>query len=154
MGKVYIPARKARSIVDNIIAAMRKEGDTHSPSKKTMAFGEDMGAGAEVGLEKSTPNVVKAGQRQAAALIDAYDDQNIAGQEALRGVAERQAAQQVSTQMLAASSNGAMLEKILTAIEKGQVLTIDGDTLVGATAQKMDNALGQRRALAARGALK
>lgn len=45
------------------------------------------------------------------------------------------------------------LDSILTAIEKGQILTIDGDTLVGATANRMDNALGQRRALAARGAI-
>jgi phage-related protein len=45
------------------------------------------------------------------------------------------------------------LDKILSAIEKGQVLTIDGSALVGATANRMDSALGQRRALAARGAI-
>ena len=146
--------QKARSLVSGIISAMKKEADSNSPSKKTMAFGEDMGEGAEIGIEKSTPNVVKAGQRQAAALVDTYEDQNITGQQALRNVAEQQAAHEVSAQMLIASSNGPMLERILTAIEKGQVLTIDGDTLVGATAQRMDGALGQRRILAARGAIK
>lgn len=45
------------------------------------------------------------------------------------------------------------LDKILAAIERGQVLTIDGDALVGATADRYDSTLGQRRALAARGAL-
>lgn len=45
------------------------------------------------------------------------------------------------------------LDKILDALEKGQVLTIDGRALVGATATRMDTALGQRRALAARGAM-
>jgi tRNA U34 2-thiouridine synthase MnmA/TrmU len=45
------------------------------------------------------------------------------------------------------------LDKILAAIERGQILTIDGKALVGATAGNMDNTLGQRRALAARGAL-
>jgi hypothetical protein len=49
-----------------------------------------------------------------------------------------------------------MLEKldaILGAIEKGQVLTIDGKQFVGGTAAMYDTTLGQRRALAARGAL-
>jgi phage-related protein len=45
------------------------------------------------------------------------------------------------------------LDKILDAIERGQVLTIDGESLVGATIDRLDNKLGQRRTLAARGAL-
>ena len=45
------------------------------------------------------------------------------------------------------------LDKILTAIENGQILVIDGDTLVGATLSAYDAKLGQRRLLAARGAL-
>ena len=45
------------------------------------------------------------------------------------------------------------LDRILAAIEQGQILTIDGDTLVGATSNRMDSALGRRRALAARGAI-
>ena len=145
---------KARSLVSGIISAMRKEADSHSPAQKTIDFGEDLGEGAEIGIERKTKDVAKAGERQAAAVINAYTDQEVAGQNALRGVAEQQAARQASTQMMVAASNAPTLEKILTAIEKGQVLTIDGDTLVGATAQRMDNALGQRRSLAARGALK
>jgi phage-related protein len=47
----------------------------------------------------------------------------------------------------------AKLDKILEAIERGQVLTIDGKTLVGSTAGRMDSTLGQRRALVARGAV-
>jgi phage-related protein len=45
------------------------------------------------------------------------------------------------------------LDKILQAIEKGQILTIDGDSLIGATVDRLDNKLGLRRNLAARGAL-
>lgn len=45
------------------------------------------------------------------------------------------------------------LDRILEAIENGQILTIDGEALVGATSNKMDSALGRRRALAARGAI-
>ena len=51
--------------------------------------------------------------------------------------------------------NGMMdrLDKILAAIERGQILTIDGKTWVGATADITDSALGERRALVARGAV-
>ena len=45
------------------------------------------------------------------------------------------------------------LDKILKAIERGQILTIDGNALVGATANSMNSALGQRRILAERGAV-
>ena len=45
------------------------------------------------------------------------------------------------------------LDRILAAIEQGQILTIDGAALVGATSNRMDSALGRRRALAARGAI-
>ena len=45
------------------------------------------------------------------------------------------------------------LDSILAAIEKGQIIALDGDTLIGATADRIDRALGQRRALVARGAL-
>lgn len=45
------------------------------------------------------------------------------------------------------------LDAILAAIERGQVIAIDGRQLIGATADGYDNTLGQRRALVARGAL-
>ena len=144
---------KARSLVSGIISAMRKEADSNSPAQKTIDFGEDMGEGAEIGIDNKTKDVARAGQRQAAALIDAYSSQEITGQTALRNIADNRAAQQTAGQQAAAAAQGDRLDKILAAIERGQILTIDGDTLVGATANKMDNTLGQRRALVARGAL-
>ena len=45
------------------------------------------------------------------------------------------------------------LDQILKAIQQGQILTIDGNALVGATANTMNQALGQRRVLAGRGAV-
>lgn len=151
-----IPAlkNKARQMIRDSINAMFSEAEINSPSKRTMPVGEGLGEGTEVGIEKTTPDVAKAGRRQVDAVVNAYTDQEAAGQAALRGVAEQQAARIQSQTTLVASANAGMLEKILTAIEKGQVLTIDGDTLVGATAQRMDNALGQRRGLAARGVIK
>ena len=151
-----IPAlkNKARQMINDIIGAWRKAGDTHSPSRKAIAVFEDMGDGAEIGLKNTTPNITKAATRQVDAVVASYTDQETAGQNALRGVAEQQAAKIQSQTTLVASANAGMLEQILTAIKEGQVLTIDGDTLVGATAQKMDNALGQRRTLNARGVIK
>lgn len=55
----------------------------------------------------------------------------------------------------AAADSGLMgrLDRILAAIEAGRVIALDGKTLVGATVGRMDDALGQTRLLAERGAL-
>lgn len=142
---------KARSLVTGIISAMRKEADSNSPAQKTIDFGEDVGEGAEIGIDRKTKDVKRAATKQSAAILDAYNEQEVNAQRALRNVAEQRAAAQTAAQT--AASNAPMLEKILEAIEKGQILTLDGDTLVGATAARMDGALGRRRNLAARGAL-
>lgn len=144
---------KAKSLVTSIISAMREEGDTHSPSRKTMDFAEDMGAGAEIGLEKSTKGVKRAATGQAEAILNAYREQEITAQRALRNVADQQAARHTAGQMTAATANSPMLERILHTLEQGQVLILDGDALVGATANRMDTALGRRRDLAAKGAI-
>jgi hypothetical protein len=143
---------KARSLVSSVISAMRQEADSHSPARKTIDFGEDVGEGAEIGIENKTDDVAKAAQHQAAAMLEAYSSQEVAGQNALRNVAESRAAQQAASHMTAAAANNTMLGKILSALEQGQVLTIDSNILVGATAGKMDNTLGHRRELIARGA--
>lgn len=144
---------KARSLVSGFFAAVRKEADSHSPSRKAIAIFEDIGEGAEIGVDNKTKDVKKAGKRQASAVLDAYRAEEADAQRVFRNVADQQAARQTNAQLVVASSNSDMLASILAAIEKGQILTIDGDTLVGATASMMDNALGRRRALAARGAI-
>lgn len=143
---------KARSLVSGIIGAMRKEADSHSPSRKLIDFGEDLGEGAEIGIENSTKDVKRAATNQAAAILDSYSSREVSGQHTLRSIAERQANLRSASQIEAAAQNSGMLSKILAAIEKGQVLTIDGNKLVGATAAKTDTALGQRRVLVERGA--
>ena len=135
------------------VKAAKKEAEINSPSKKTMEIGAGLGEGNEVGIEKKTKDVKKAASDQISAVLDTYRAQEVNAQKTIRNLAEKQSASQINSQMSVASANSGMLEKILTAIEKGQVLTIDGDTLVGATANRMDNALGRRRDLAARGAI-
>lgn len=144
---------KATSLVSGIIAAMRTAADSHSPARKTIAFGEDVGEGAEIGIERKTDDVAKAATRQAAAVLDAYGSQELAAQRALSNITNRQAELDATTRRAEASTNSGILQKILTAIEAGQVLVLDGDALVGATAGRMDTTLGRRRVLAERGAL-
>lgn len=144
---------KAKSLVSGIIAAMREEADSNSPAKKTIAFGEDVGEGAEIGIENKTADVRRAATKQAAAILDAYGSQEVAAQRTLRAIADRQASNQASTQLAAANSHSQILEKILAAVQQGQVVLLDGNTLVGATAGRMDTKLGQRKMLVERGAL-
>ncbi len=144
---------KARSLVTSFFNAVRDESDTHSPSRKAIAIFEDIGEGAEIGVKNKTKDVGKAGTEQAAAVLDAYRDPEHTGQRVFRNLAEQQSEKYAAGQMTIATANGPMLEKILTTLEKGQVLILDGDAVVGGTAAKMDNALGRRRALASRGAI-
>ena len=104
---------------------------------------EGSGAEAVVPLEKNTEWVRKVAE------------------EFLRQVKNEASAQYLDSQRTTVARTQAgdvlgmaeRLDKILAAIERGQVLTIDGTALVGATAGRYDSTLGQRRALAARGAL-
>lgn len=144
---------KAKSLVTGIISAMREEADSHSPAHKTIDFGEDVGEGAEIGIERKTKDVKRAATNQAAAMLEGYSEQEVKAQRTLRNLSEQQTARYTSEQMSAATANLGILEEILWAIKDGKLITIDGDTLVGATANKMDSALGRRRALASRGAI-
>lgn len=145
---------KARSIVQSIIGAMRKEADSHSPSRKTMAFGEDMGKGTEIGMENKTADILKTARNQVQSIMYTYETEGEDfGQTTARAVTERAASRSAERFRYFAEGNGSKLDAILAAIERGQILTIDGKAWVGATADLTDNALGQRRALVARGAV-
>ena len=52
--------QKAKSLISSIWNAMRKEADSHSPSRKTMALGGDMGEGLKIGLDDSVEKTEKA----------------------------------------------------------------------------------------------
>ena len=84
--------------------------------------------------------------------MDAYRSQEVAGQKALRNVADRQSAMRTANRMTAATANSAILNSILEAIKAGPVLFLDGDALVGGTVDRFNYKLGQLQVLAARGA--
>ena len=107
---------------------------------------EGSGAEAVVPLERNE----KWLSRVARDLFDILDDE-VGG---LNGLAlERSFSGAYSTAAAEAGSLVGKLDQILEAIESGHIIALDGDTLVGATLDRFDQKLGQRRILAARGAL-
>lgn len=145
---------KARSIVQSIIGAFRSEADSHSPSRKMIAFGEDMGEGGAIGLENKTKRMLKVAEHQVDSLMGTYSAATgSSGQGVFSSVRRYNSATRSQTLNELPASIVERLTLILNAIKAGQVLTIDGKTWVGATVDRTDSALGQRRELVARGAL-
>ena len=86
------------------------------------------------------------------ALMNVYRD-DIEGQNAFRDLATLSSHNRAQNYQTLASDNASMLGKIYQAIKDGKVLALDGDKLVGGTAARMDNKMGQTRVLVERGAL-
>jgi len=147
VGKLYSSIKNALS---NLVDKAKNALGINSPSR---VFADEIGTSIPEGIAKGiTDNMsdpVAAVQRINNGMLDAA--QSMDGLQL-----ERQLSQPVRYSTVAAAPDGglgAKLDKILVAIERGQVLTIDGNQLVGATADRYDATLGQRRALAARGAV-
>lgn len=144
---------KAKSLVQSIIGAMRKEAESNSPAKKTIDFGEDLGEGAEIGVENKTKDVAAAARRQTVETLKAYSEPATDAPRVFSSLAETRARRQEETLMAGAAANSGILAEILDAIKSGQVLTLNGKALIGGTAEEIDSTLGQRRVLVERGAM-
>lgn len=135
----------ASSVMDKI----RGFFGTHSPSTKTAWIGDMLDRGLAEGMLDNADKPIRAAQEVSTGVLDAA-----AG---INGLSlDRQLQSNFSPSAGVTETGGgiaAKLDAILTAIERGQILTIDSDALVGATADKYDRRLGQQRALAARGAV-
>lgn len=144
---------KARSLVASFFATIRDESDTHSPSRKAIKVFEDVGEGAVVGIDNKTDDLEQSAQDQVAAVLGAYKGLNAPdAQKSLEGLADIEFSNQNRKQTNLATANTAVLDKILAAIEKGQVLLLDGDAVVGGTVDRYNQKLGMMQVLAARGA--
>ena len=122
----------------------------HSPSKEMAWVGDMLDQGLAEGMLDNANDPIRAMQRVSAGVLDAANN----GVDGL--TLERQLRRPAMVTPAAAPADGgilAKLDEVLAAIKSGQVLTIDGTALVGATADRYDATLGQRRALAARGAV-
>lgn len=140
---------KAKSLITGFISAARKAADSHSPSKKMIALGEDMGEGASIGVDNTTDDVVASAKNQVNATMSAYRAANEKAQKTLNNILSTPSRVQIQAE----SNNIALsnkLDSILNAIQSGQVIMLDGKTLVGKTASEMDSALGKIQLRSAR----
>jgi phage-related minor tail protein len=141
---------KIKGWVGNVTSFLKKLFGINSPSKVTAYMGEMLDEGLAVGIDDNADAPKKAMSDVSSGLL------NEVGK--VDGVAiECQISHSYSVQAAesAAQNAGALskLEQIYQAILKGQVIMLDGKTLVGSTADRYDNVLGQRRVLAERGAI-
>ena len=140
---------KISGFASSALGAIKDFFGVHSPSTETAWIGEMLDEGLAEGMLDHINSPVKAMQRVSRGILDAA-----AGQDGLALDRQLHTAGRAATASMGVNGGIAdKLDRILSAIEQGQVLYIDGDALVGATADKFDNRLGQRRVLAARGAV-
>ena len=141
---------KIKGFGDSILGGIKSFFGIKSPSRVFRdVVGKNLALGLAEGIEDNADAPLDA--------MTSLGDDLLGEADAVNGLTlERQLNHTFAGSSAAAQAQSDMLSKldsILAAIERGQILTIDGSALVGATAGKMDSTLGQRRALAARGAL-
>ena len=141
---------KLKGFSKEVLSSIKSFFGVHSPSTETAWIGEMLDQGLAKGVEDNAADPVKAMRTVSKGVLSAAEDANGLS---IERSARQVGAQALGTNALVGSDVLAKLDSILSAIERGQVLTIDGTALVGSTATKYDAKLGQRRALAARGAL-
>lgn len=141
---------KIKDLASNILGGIKSALGIHSPSR---VFRDEVGkmipAGMAIGIEDNAKEPIKA--------MAAMSDDMLVATQSLDGLQIERSIQHklAVSQTEAAPPAGLMekLDKILGAIERGQIITIDKNLLVGGTAGAYDTALGERRALVEMGAL-
>ena len=138
---------EALSKVGNgLIKGFKKIFDIKSPSRVMAGIGEMLDEGLAVGIEDGAKAPVNALDKLSGDMLDSVGE--------LNGISvERRMTHATDATVSAADGIASKLDKIYQAILSGQVIMLDGKTLVGSTAIRYDNELGQRRVLAERGAL-
>jgi phage-related protein len=140
---------KIKSFTKSVMDSIKSFFGVKSPSRETAWVGEMLDEGLAVGLDGNARAPIKAMQRVTGGVLDAA--QGVNGLQVERSITRGNVAAQTAAAV--PMGMGDKLDKILAAIEKGQVLLLDGKTFIGATAAGYDKTLGQRQVLAARGAL-
>ena len=136
-----------KKVGDGIINGFKKAFDIHSPSRVMMGIGELLDEGLAVGIEENAKTPINA--------LDKLSEDMVDGASALNGVTIERRMNYNASQGAVNPADGisGKLDRIYQAILNGQVIMLDGKTLVGSTAVRYDTELGQRRVLAERGAL-
>lgn len=138
---------KLSSFATSVLDSIKDFFGVHSPSTETEWLGKMLDEGMAVGVEKNADEPIKAMDDLSSKMLTAASGE---GDLTL----ERRISHTFNVGAAAPVDNlGAKLDQIYKAILSGQVIMLDGKTLVGSTAVRYDNELGQRRVLAERGAL-
>lgn len=136
--------------VGDVTGFLKKLFGINSPSKVTAWMGEMLDEGLAKGIDDGAKAPLNAMSDLSSDLI--HEAGHVDGM-----AIERKINHSYSINAAAATQQSAAtvskLDQILQAIERGQVLTIDGKVFIGSTVDKYDAAMGQRRVLAARGAI-
>lgn len=125
--------------------------DINSPSKVFAEMGMYIDQGLAKGILDNIDDPLDAASKMAAGVLGTMD--GFDGMSVERSIKNGEVRRVMEVTATSDNTMLGKLDSIVSAIERGQVLTIDGKALVGGTAQMYDNRLGQRRALAARGAI-
>lgn len=131
-----------------ILNGFKKVFDIHSPSRVMAGIGELLDEGLAVGIDDNAKAPVNA--------LDKLSEDMLGSTDMLNGMnIERRMTHALNASSATSPTDGisAKLDQIYKAILSGQVIMLDGKTLVGSTAVRYDTELGQRRVLAERGAL-
>ena len=139
---------KIKGWVGNVTNFLMKLFGINSPSKVTTWMGEMLDEGLAEGVEDNSDKPIKA--------LGHLADDMLGESGELNGLTlERRLSQTAGPDPATAQASGmlAKLDLIYKAILAGQVIMLDGKTLVGSTADRYDSELGHRRVLAERGAL-
>jgi phage-related protein len=141
---------KISGFASSVLGKFKSLFGVHSPSTETAWIGEMLDQGLAEGLLDNQADPEAAMRKVSQGVLSAAQDAN--GLSLERGISHAAATPAGASTVL----NGGLMSKldsILEAIERGQVLTIDKDKLVGYTLNSYDSKLGQRSVLAKRGAL-
>lgn len=135
-------------IGNGIVNGFKKIFGIHSPSRVMAGLGEMLDEGLALGITDNANGPVNALDKLSNDMLDTTEE--------LSGISlERRMVHAFNPSSTGAPADGiaGKLDQIYKAILAGQVIMLDGKTLVGSTAVRYDAQLGQRRVLAERGAL-
>lgn len=138
----------AESIANGMFRRLRAVTQTHSPSRKMEGVFCDIWAGAEVGTEKAEKPILSQTEDLARKLLDIDAAANMPAL-ALQRITQQDQAARVAAYQAATTAPGtplgdlsAKLDLILAAIDRGQIIALDGDKIVGGTVERMNAELG------------
>ena len=133
---------------NSIVEGFKSIFDIHSPSRVMAGLGELLDEGLAVGIKDNANAPVNA--------LDKLSQDMLGEADSLSGLSiERRMSHTVNQGSTTTTMDGiaSQLDQIYKAIREGRIMMLDGKTFIGATADRYDNELGQRRVLAERGAL-